>query len=218
MLRSFDKADEFTWELNKKTLGLRGEDWVPLVLRELHIEDKISVNSFLCEWEAALGLLIDQVQLMPGAADLIAYFKEIGIPLAIATSSHAASFSRKRDHHRDFFENFQVFICGDDPALKRGKPAPDIYLMAADQLGVDPTKCLVFEDALSGVLAAKAAGMFCCAVPDARLDRNEFDGNATIVLTSLALFGESNVWGFSKKSKERNSRSDENAPHLHSTL
>lgn len=212
MLRSFDKADEFTWELNKKTLGLRGEDWVPLVLRELQIEDRISVNSFLSEWEASLGLLIDQVELMPGAIDLIAYFKKMEIPLAIATSSHAASFSRKRDRHRDFFENFQVFICGDDPELMHGKPAPDIYLMAANQLGVDPAKCLVFEDALSGVLAAKAAGMFCCAVPDERLDRDEFDRNATLVLSSLALFRENYLFTICKRSKEQMSRSDENSP------
>lgn len=49
------------------------------------------------------------------------------------------------------FQNIQLIVAGDHPAVKNGKPAPDIYLEAARQLKVDPKECLVFEDALSGV-------------------------------------------------------------------
>lgn len=49
------------------------------------------------------------------------------------------------------FQHIKVIVAGDDPAVKKGKPAADIYLEAARQLGVDPKECLVFEDALSGV-------------------------------------------------------------------
>ena len=49
------------------------------------------------------------------------------------------------------FQHIQLIVAGDNPAVKNGKPAPDIYLEAARQLKVDPKECLVFEDALSGV-------------------------------------------------------------------
>ena len=67
--------------------------------------------------------------------------------------------TKKRTHHeRHLFEHIDVIVTGDDPAVKNGKPAPDIYLEAARRLGVDPAECLVFEDALSGVKSGKAAG------------------------------------------------------------
>lgn len=49
-----------------------------------------------------------------------------------------------------------------------GKPAPDIYLVAAKRMGLEPKHCLAFEDALSGLKSAKAAGMFVVSIPDAR--------------------------------------------------
>ena len=51
--------------------------------------------------------------------------------------------------------------------VPHGKPAPDVYLVAASQLGVDPGRCLVVEDSINGVKAGKAAGMFVVLVPNA---------------------------------------------------
>ena len=68
-----------------------------------------------------------------------------------------------------------------------GKPAPDIYLAAANRMGLEPKHCLAFEDALSGVSSAKSAGMFVVAVPDSRLDKKPFwDAGADLVLSSLS--------------------------------
>ncbi|CAN0224199.1 unnamed protein product, partial [Hapterophycus canaliculatus] len=68
-----------------------------------------------------------------------------------------------------------------------GKPAPDIYLAAARRMGKKPHECLAFEDALSGVRSAKAAGMFVVAVPDPRLDKAPFlEAGADLLLGSLS--------------------------------
>ena len=50
--------------------------------------------------------------------------------------------------HEAIFQHMSTIVCGDDPELKNGKPAPDIYLLAAHRLNVDPKDCLVFDDAM----------------------------------------------------------------------
>ncbi len=59
---------------------------------------------------------------------------------------------------------FGAVVSSDEVAL--GKPAPDVYLLAAARLGIDPTTCLVVEDSLNGVLAGRAAGMTVVLVPN----------------------------------------------------
>lgn len=91
--------------------------------------------------------------------------------------------------HETIFKRLDTVVAGDDPAVKNGKPAPDIYIEAAKRLGVDPSDCLVFEDALSGVRAGKAAGCQVVAVPDPRFegdpDQQPFLDEADVVLRSL---------------------------------
>jgi beta-phosphoglucomutase-like phosphatase (HAD superfamily) len=61
-------------------------------------------------------------------------------------------------------------VTGDDPAVKNGKPAPDIFLEAARRLNIPPKNCLVFEDSTTGCSAAKSAGCTVVAVPDPRVE------------------------------------------------
>src|SRR6185295_8265791 len=130
---------------------------------------------------------------MPGARRLTGHLAGHGIPQAVASSSHRHDFELKITHHREWFACFQCVVLGDDPEVKHGKPAPDIFLAAAARLGAMPSHCLVLEDAPSGVEAARAAGMPVVAVPnpamsaDAYLDANE-------VLSSLEFFDPA-VWG-----------------------
>ena len=93
--------------------------------------------------------------------------------------------------HDSIFGYMQKIIAGDDSAVKNGKPAPDIYIEAAKQLHVHPNNCLVFEDALSGVRSAKAAGCKVVAIPDHRFSSRErelFIKEADVVLDSLWQF------------------------------
>jgi len=69
-----------------------------------------------------------------------------------------------------------VIVKGDDPAIKNGKPSPEIFLVATSRFPTPPvsnSNILVFEDAPNGVEAAKAAGMFAVMIPDPQLDKEK---------------------------------------------
>src|SRR5207249_8810756 len=85
-------------------------------------------------------------------------------------------------HHLTGF--FEVIVTGEE--VEHGKPAPDIYLRASDKLGSPTDACLVVEDALPGVAAAKAASMRVAAIPDRRfVAPDEYKKEADYVLNSL---------------------------------
>jgi beta-phosphoglucomutase-like phosphatase (HAD superfamily) len=108
----------------------------------------------------------------------------MNLHLAVATSSVGASARPFLDRHQ-LTAFFDVIVTGDE--IERGKPAPDIYLRAATKLGIPADACLVIEDALSGIAAAKAAGMHVVAIPDARfVDAHEYEKEADYVLGSLS--------------------------------
>ena len=185
-------ADSFDWSLNQRILGLPRDKWIPLLIDELNIRHLITEDDFFHKWEENLAELADKVEKMPGVVETIEYFHSKRIPLAVATSSTSKGFNKKRLKHRDIFDKFTCFVCGDDAEIRQGKPAPDIYLLAAKRLGVNPRHCLAFEDALSGVKAATAAGMSCYAIPDPRLDLAPFLQNTSLpILTSMEMFDRS---------------------------
>src|SRR4029077_2360714 len=111
--------------------------------------------------------------------------RQMDLPLAVATSSVSASARPFLDRHQ-LTSFFEVIVTGDQ--IEHGKPAPDIYLRAAEELGVAADSCcLVVEDSLSGIAAAKAAKMRVAAIPDTRfVDRREYEKEADYVLGSLA--------------------------------
>jgi pseudouridine-5'-monophosphatase len=105
----------------------------------------------------------------------------------VATSSDRSHFELKTRRHLNWFKIFEAVVLGDDPAVRRGKPAPDIFLVAARRLGVSPSRCLVFEDSPAGVEAACSAGMKVIAVPDPNMERLAY-GMADSVIDTLEDF------------------------------
>lgn len=105
----------------------------------------------------------DGIQLKPGLTPFLEFLRSRGVPTAIATSSEApfAKFSLGRV---GLLDAFQAIVTGDQ--IERGKPAPDIYLQAAKQLGVEPDRCIALEDSEAGAVAASTAGMLTLLVPD----------------------------------------------------
>jgi pseudouridine-5'-monophosphatase len=124
--------------------------------------------------------------------------KKRGVEMALATSSHRGHFVIKTEHISHLFENFKPEhqILGDDPRIPkgRGKPNPDIYLIAlkaindtlpADTAPITPEECLVFEDGVPGVVAGRRAGMRVVWVPHQGL-AGELKGKEDEVLAGLA--------------------------------
>ena len=91
---------------------------------------------------------------MPGVVNFLRTLKAHGIPCAVASSSAAATETAKRF---DLYDLFDVFVDGNNGLPN--KPAPDLFLHTAHLLNVQPTACVVFEDSLNGLTAAKNAGM-----------------------------------------------------------
>lgn len=123
---------------------------------------------------------------MPGVAELIEEAKALGVKLAVASSSplYWVEGHLTRLQLRDHIELIRT-----REHVERIKPFPDLYLAAAKGLNVDPEHCIVFEDSLNGVKAAKAAGMICYAIPNrvtSLLDFTEADGRYdSLALVSL---------------------------------
>jgi HAD superfamily hydrolase (TIGR01509 family) len=84
-------------------------------------------------------------------------------PTAVASSAHREVIDAALES-TGLTDVFRVVVSSDE--VERGKPEPDVYLEAARRLGVEPARCLVVEDSLNGVKAAKAAGMTCVLVPN----------------------------------------------------
>lgn len=149
--------------LYTRCIGTDFETWSP----KRHLED-LTGKDF--DWHGLDAARQEEIMrdlstegAMPGAADLLAALAEAGIPRAVVSSS---------SHHwvDGWLEKiglapwFATTVCrGDAPRIK---PAPDLFLEGARRLGQAPEDCLVIEDSLNGLIAAKAAGMDVWVVPN----------------------------------------------------
>ena len=102
-------------------------------------------------------------RLLPGAQHAIELCKQLGLPVALATSSNHRMM-RETLRHFGLLSLFDATCSAE--FLPYAKPHPQVYLNAAESLGIAPTNCLALEDSVTGVIAAKAARMKCIAVPE----------------------------------------------------
>jgi pseudouridine-5'-monophosphatase len=178
-------------DLQFKLCGRKSNDSAKLIVETLKLP--LTVEAYLQEKDAIIYQYYPNVPPLAGAVRLTQHFAAHHIPQAIATSSSRRPFNAKTQSHQEWFSIFQCIIRGDNPEIKQGKPAPDIFLITAEKLGVKPEQCLVFEDSLAGVAAARAAQMSVVAVPAPDMDQQLYL-EADQVLNSLAEFQPQN-WG-----------------------
>jgi HAD superfamily hydrolase (TIGR01509 family) len=120
--------------------------------------------------------------LCAGVAARLADAQELGLPVAVASSSSKEWVGGWLERHQ-LRHHVQALCTRDDVA--RVKPAPDLFLLAAERLGVAPEACLVFEDTPNGIAAAHAAGMWAVAIPGPMTRALEFP-SPHLTLASLA--------------------------------
>lgn len=101
---------------------------------------------------------LDEIPVVDGVVELIHQLHAAGYRIALASSSNPKRIDLFLNQLK-LIDYFETAVSGDD--VEHGKPAPDCYLLAAKRLGAQPQQCVVIEDALFGVRAAKAAGMKC---------------------------------------------------------
>jgi HAD superfamily hydrolase (TIGR01509 family) len=181
----------FDWSLKSRMIGKKAADSARILIDALQLP--ISPEQYLRERESLLAALFPTAQAMPGARRLTEHLAGHGIPQAVASSSSRHDFELKITQHREWFSCFQCVVLGDDADVMHGKPAPDIFLAAAAKMGAVPAHCLVFEDAPSGVEAARAAGMSVVAVPNLGMSPDSCR-DANQILTSLESFDPAH-WG-----------------------
>ncbi len=173
----------FDWSIKGNMIGRPARDSARYLVETLNLP--ITPDEYLREREAMLARLFPESEAMPGARALTAALAARGVPQALATSSGRRLFDLKTQKHGEWFRVFSAVVLGDDPRVARGKPAPDIFLLAAAELGATPATCLVIEDAPAGVAAAHAAGMQVVAVPDPGMARAPLAA-AELVVDSLS--------------------------------
>lgn len=125
-----------------------------LPIEDMYVDKDILLNEAVSE---------NKIPLKTGAVDILSYLKDNGYKTALATSA-------KRDRLEiqlslaDIKDKFDAIVCIDD--VGKGKPNPDIFLLAAEKIGVEPSDCMVIEDSEAGIMAAFNAGMIPVHVKD----------------------------------------------------
>jgi HAD superfamily hydrolase (TIGR01509 family) len=141
-------------------------------------------NELRATHDARTRELHEELDILPGVAAWIDTAQGTGLRLAIASTSSVRWVTDHLDR-LGLLDAFPVLSCCGLGSVLPPKPAPDCYLAACDALGVEPRSALAVEDSANGVTAAKGAGLWCVAVPNALTRRNDLSA-ADMQLTSLA--------------------------------
>ena len=171
----------FDWSIKSQMIGRPSLESARTLVTALELP--IAPEEYLRERAVRLEALFRESPPMRGAEHFTRAIAADGLPQAVATSSERRLFDLKTLRHQRWFAIFRAVVTGDDPRVHSGKPAPDIFLRAAEDLGVVPASCLVFEDAPAGVAAAKSAGMQVVALPDRGMDLSRYDDADLVVET-----------------------------------
>ncbi len=160
-------ADEegiaFTREDNEQLRGVSRRRSLELLLGDrLSDYDQVEIRRMMARkngYYQALLQLIDEGNFLPGARELMSEIRSRGLKMAIGSASKNTRTVLTNLGILDIFD-----VIADGHSVEHGKPAPDLFLFAAEQMGVEPVACAVIEDAASGIEAALAARMVAIGV------------------------------------------------------
>lgn len=190
-------TEELYVEVGTEILRRRGYEFTPALLDQMMgrpsriaLQIMIDTHTLQATVEELLAetdelfpeILRTRLAPMPGLIDLLAALEQHHIPKGIATSSRRSFVDRVLSQF-DYHPRFAPILTSED--ITEGKPHPEIYLKAAERLGIAPGEMLVLEDSQNGCRAAVAAGAIAVAVPSGHSHRHDFTG-AALVAESLA--------------------------------
>lgn len=154
-LQGFENLGEYVYNL----CGMNEKGWTKYLIDHCPDIDVPTFKKDMREYIVKNG----KITFKKGAKELLDFLKENNIKIAIASGSSKESIM----HHLNEVgasHYFSAFVGGKD--VENGKPAPDIFLKAAELIGAKPEDCFVFEDSPLGIIAGATIGMKCIGVPD----------------------------------------------------
>ena len=182
----FARLHERPWthEDQVAVMGANSRQWAATMRTRLALQDLDEAAIERAVVDGVVGLYRTAPSpVIAGATDAVRRIAR-QLPVAIASSAHREVIEAAIEA-LGLHDVFGAVVSSDEVA--HGKPAPDVYLLAAERLGVAPAGCLVVEDSLKGVQAGKAAGMFVVLVPNASVPpAPPADALADLVLPALA--------------------------------
>jgi HAD superfamily hydrolase (TIGR01509 family) len=147
-------------ELHQAIMGTSVEDTWAILMRELSLPG--SATEYMDTYDAEMCRRLSAVtEALPGAKELVAALRSRGVPIAVASSSWP-QWIEALLRGIGLFDSFDALASAVEVA--HPKPAPDLYLLAASRVGVDPERCVAIEDTPTGLRSAKAAGMYAVQV------------------------------------------------------
>jgi pseudouridine-5'-monophosphatase len=177
---------ELTYELEHKLMGTRTDESVQMLLSETGLKGLLTAEEYLSAFQSELEYELPRVKEMPGASQLIDYFYEKNIPLAICSGSNPEEFRTKTENFQNWLNKMPIKVLGTD--VKYCKPAPDSYLLTMERFECPPAHAkhtLVFEDAINGARSSINAGATTILVSK-HIDKMRNSGQLDDILPSLA--------------------------------
>lgn len=139
-----------------------------------------SDDELLTRYRKRKNELTDARDLRPGVQDLMDQLFASPVTQAVASSS-PLSWVEKHLRRNDLWDRMTTVVTRDDVGAERTKPHPDLFLLAAERAGFEPTRCVVIEDSHHGVTAAKAAGMYAIATPHRLTESQDFSAADVVI-------------------------------------
>ena len=170
MIKQYGNGKKFDWDTKIKTLGSPELVTAQIIVDTFEI--KLTPEEFLKKRNAITPEYFKKCSFMEGAKELTDKFKkELKFKTALATSSAKINFDFKTFNKKEWIkEDFDAIVLGDDKRIKKGKPAPDIFILAAKDIGLEPKDCIMFEDSIGGIKACISSGAkVVVGIPDPHL-------------------------------------------------
>ncbi len=130
--------------------------------KTLSEEEKVSLATRKNEWYVEFISKMDASEILPGALEFLKMLKENGYKCALGSASKNAGLILERTGLKNYFDTVV-----DGTHVSKAKPDPEVFTLGADNMGLSYTDCVVFEDSVAGLQAAKAAGMVAVGIGEA---------------------------------------------------